>query len=234
MKLRGKDIDIIKEGGAFLDSLHPKPSPQLQSHVTRYQSTLELEASAIGLLKLVDESVGQDVTSPTEADLLVSDTGQTVLHLSASLGFAQLLQRLIMCGVNLDQQDFNGYTAIHFAALHGHTGCVRSLVSGGADPGIMDEHGHTALEIALKFDNRAIAELLETCRKADPYVGDSGSQRKNGTGIAPRVALVLETPQPSSSRPLLRVNAIGYFLARTTHLPLLMALSFSFRCTCRK
>lgn len=188
VKIWGKDIDITKEGGAFLDSLHPGTSPQLRSQMTRYQSdsqegTLGLEAASIGLLKLVDENIGRDVTLTAEVDLLVSDTRQTALHLSASLGFAQLLQELIMRGANLDQQDFNGYTALHFAALHGNIDCARSLVDGGADPGIINKHGHTALGVALESNYGAVAAFLQTCAGTD-----SGSEGKDNASQSVPVA----------------------------------------------
>jgi ankyrin repeat protein len=194
VKVWGKDIDITKEGGALLDSLHPGTSPQLYSQMTRYQfnsreGTLELEAASIGLLKLVDEYIGRDATLTTE---VVSDTRQTALHLSASLGFAQLLQELIMRGVNLDQQDFNGYTALHFAALYGHIDCARSLVDAGADSGITNKRGHTALEIALESNYHAVAAFLQTCAGTD-----SGSEGKDN---ASQSALVPKSADPSTFR----------------------------------
>jgi hypothetical protein len=189
-----RKIDIAKEGGVFLNALYQGPSPQPHSHWTQYRSnfqegTLELEGAAIGLLKLVDERVGRDPTSTVAPDLPVSDTGQTVLHLSASLGFARLLQELIVRRVNLDQRDFNGNTALHFAALHGHMDCTRFLVNGGADPAIINKHGRTALEIALESNYHTVVEFLEMDIKAGANVRDPGNEQRDGKDGASQGAL---------------------------------------------
>lgn len=44
---------------------------------------------------------------------------QTLLHLSAILGFHRLMSGLLVCSIDVDACDMNGYTALHFAALFG-------------------------------------------------------------------------------------------------------------------
>ena len=189
-----RKIDITKEGGIFLNALHQGLSPQQHSQGTPYQSdsredTPELEDAAINLLELVDERVGRDSISTVELDSLASDTGQTLLQLSASLGFAQLLQELVTRGVNLDRQDPNGYSALHFAAFHGHIDCARSLIKGGADPSIINEHGCTPLETVAEADYRAISEILGA------HVGAGIDVRGSGSGQEDKDSALL-VPKP--------------------------------------
>jgi len=199
VKILGREIDIIQEGGSFIDALHRRPSSEPhsqrmpeQSHI---QGTLELEAAAIELLKLVDRSAENDFMI---AVLIPSDAGQTVLHLTASLGFERLLQELIVRGVGFDHRDFNGYTALHFAALYGHIECARMLVDGGADPDIINTNGRTAAEIAQEAGHSTIAEFLKMSMKADT---DKGIKQKDGKDGASQGALVPEPNNPASDFP---------------------------------
>ena len=81
---------------------------------------MDLEAAAVEMLKLLDQSPRQNFISTAEAVLLASSAEQTALHLSASLGFERLSKELVVRGVYPDQDDINGYTALHFAVLYGH------------------------------------------------------------------------------------------------------------------
>ena len=199
VKILGREIDIVQEGGSFIDALHRRPSSEPHSQRTpeqsHFQGTLELEAAAIELLKLVDRSAENDFTI---AVLTPSDAGQTVLHLTASLGFARLLQELIVRGVSFDHRDFNGYTALHFSALYGHIECARLLVDGGADPDIINTNGHTALEIAQESGHSAIAEFLKMSTQAD---ADKGIKQKDHKDDASQGALVPEPNNPASDFP---------------------------------
>ena len=136
-----------------------------------------LEAAAVSTLKLIGQSLGTNLASTKGASLVILDTGQTVLHLGASLGFDRFVQGLIVHEIRLDQSDVNGYTALHFAALYGHLDCAYLLVCGGADADIVNIDGHTAFEIALDSNHETVAQLLNARTEAVSAVKDSGSER---------------------------------------------------------
>jgi len=164
--LKGSEFDIYKDGPRLLGIIYSEPSPSSSRGETRGPQSrseefiFDLEATAIALLKLVDES--PRVASMAAVVSLASDIGQTVLHFGASLGFERFLQELMAYGVNPDQPDATGWTALHFAALFGHIGCTRSLLLAGADTNVVNGEGDTALHIALRSDHGAVAKLLES------------------------------------------------------------------------
>ena len=95
------------------------------------------------------DSLNSSAESVTEKLALVSESGRTLLHLSAALGFRDLLRELIDHEVELDQCDISGRTALHYAALYGHVGCVGLLVDGGADVQIKDKRDCLAGEMLV-------------------------------------------------------------------------------------
>jgi hypothetical protein len=150
------------------------------------------------MLKIIDQSPEKDFMSSFEADLSKSDTGQTVLHLSASLGFARLLQEFIARGVHLDQPDVNGFTALHFSALFGHLDCVRSLVHGGADADIVSVDGHTAFDIALDSNHHTIADFLGTHMMVAGDMNDFSSGQGDNEVLAFQDELRSESNDPNT------------------------------------
>jgi hypothetical protein len=168
--LKGSEFDIYKDGPRLLRIIYPEPSREPSPSSSRGETrgpqprseefVFDLEATAIALLRLVDES--PRVASMAAVVSLASDTGKTVLHFGASLGFERFVQELMAYGVDPDQPDTTGYTALHFAALFGQIGCARSLLLAGADTDVVNGEGDTALHIALRSDHGAIAKLLES------------------------------------------------------------------------
>ncbi|KAJ7268708.1 hypothetical protein B0H12DRAFT_62597 [Mycena haematopus] len=75
--------------------------------------------------------------------------GQTLLHLASFLGFATLVDFLIIRGADLDARDRNGYTALHFAAIGGSKACADALFRAGADLEVVNALGKTPQEIAV-------------------------------------------------------------------------------------
>lgn len=125
-------------------------------------STRDFQSVIIEFLKLLEVDV--PTTSSVTIREAISHTslsGQTLLHLSAILGFHRLLKHLITLEIDLDVRDANGYTALHFAALCGRVACARILVEGGADIEIVDARGRLAREIAQWRDQIDVQEMLE-------------------------------------------------------------------------
>jgi len=178
----GNEFDLHKDGPRLLPILCPEPSLNLSREETRPQSrlgacTFDLEAAAMALLKFVDRSPQEHFASIAEVDSFASDSGRTVFHFGAALGFERFLQELVARGVDIDQPDNTGCTALHFAALFGHNNCTRLLLLEGADADIVNAEGDTALDIALESNHRAIVELLEAHMSVEVDVSDSSDKQ---------------------------------------------------------
>lgn len=139
--------------------------PGGQDGETSFQHALRLrtadpENSALGLLKLLDWDSDHTGMAPTEALSLPSNSGLTLLHLSASLGFNRLVRDLVARKVALHRQDNNGNTPLHLAALYGQQACAQILAENGADGAIVDIQGCTPREVALQYNHSDIADIL--------------------------------------------------------------------------
>jgi hypothetical protein len=111
----------------------------------------DYESLIVNFLRILDADPPADATdnatSISDAISLQRPSGQTLLHLAASLGFARLVQFAIDRGIDLDARDRNGYTALHFAVLGGSRPCARMLLEAGADPEIVNALGKRPDEI---------------------------------------------------------------------------------------
>lgn len=61
----------------------------------------------------------------------VLQSGETAVHLAAENGYEDVMQKLMKCGVKLDDVDKEGKTALHFAAGKGHASVVEMLLAAG-------------------------------------------------------------------------------------------------------
>ena len=92
--------------------------------------SLDVERAVLKCLDLIDLD-----DSPFPAQLnLKRRSGQTLLHLAASLGHQQLVAALLARGANPDIKDRNGMSPMHMAALNGQAQIVRRLRVAGANP----------------------------------------------------------------------------------------------------
>ena len=98
----------------------------------QHQATSNLESSMLSILDFIDQA---DSSIPPCYDAC-NASGQTMLHLSASLGFDKLAAGLLARGANPDIRDQNGMTAMHMACLHWHFKVLRKVVYARGDPTI--------------------------------------------------------------------------------------------------
>ncbi|KAL8720332.1 MAG: hypothetical protein Q9225_002794 [Loekoesia sp. 1 TL-2023] len=107
-------------------------------------SAMDLELSILGIIDLIDQT-----DSPiTSRYSLRQSNGQTMLHLSASLGYHRLVAGLLARGMNPDLRDRNGMSALHMACFHGHPKVVRKLLSAGGDPTLRSLLGLAPVDMA--------------------------------------------------------------------------------------
>ncbi|MCJ1392710.1 hypothetical protein MMC18_005581 [Xylographa bjoerkii] len=120
---------------------HVRQAPSLQASLA---STADTESAVLKCLDLIDLD-----DSPFQAHLnLRRPNGQSMLHLSASLGYHRLVAGLLARGANPDLRDRNGMSPIHMAALHGHSSIVRRLRLAGGDPTLRSLRGYTPADMA--------------------------------------------------------------------------------------
>jgi signal recognition particle protein len=81
----------------------------------------------------------------------VDDSRRTALHFAAALNKAELVQRLLAAGAEVDLADKEGYTPLHMAAGYLHTATITELLANGADPEQKDRMGRSPLELVESF-----------------------------------------------------------------------------------
>ncbi|MCJ1384932.1 hypothetical protein MMC17_008050 [Xylographa soralifera] len=117
---------------------------QVTSLQTSLAGTADTESAVLKCLDLIDLD-----DSPFQAHLnLRRPNGQSILHLSASLGYHRLVAGLLARGANPDLRDRNGMSPMHMAALHGHSPIVRRLRLAGGDPTLRSLRGYTPADMA--------------------------------------------------------------------------------------
>ncbi|MCJ1403196.1 hypothetical protein MMC11_006419 [Xylographa trunciseda] len=119
---------------------HMRQASTLQASLA---STADTESAVLKCLDLIDLD-----DSPFQAHLnLRRPNGQSMLHLSASLGYHRLVAGLLARGANPDLRDRNGMSPMHMAALHGHSPIVRRLRLAGGDPTLRSLRGFTPADM---------------------------------------------------------------------------------------
>ncbi|KAK4698010.1 hypothetical protein P7C71_g146, partial [Lecanoromycetidae sp. Uapishka_2] len=144
-----------------------------QRQASNYSSVLagvaNLEAELLECLDFVDLD-----DSPYQASFnSQSNSGQSMLHLSASLGYYRLTAGLLARGAHPDLRDNNGMSAMHMASLRGHTHIIRKLRSAGGDPTLRSLNGYTPADMATS------QQVLNATDAFDHHV------RSRSTGTTP-------------------------------------------------
>jgi ankyrin repeat protein len=89
-----------------------------------------------------------------------NDNGESLLQLTAMLGFASITQELLMKKADINTEDDDGWTALHSAAKKGHEAVVRLLLDYHADVNAKNNNGWTALHSAARKGHEAVVQLL--------------------------------------------------------------------------
>lgn len=88
------------------------------------------------------------IAAGAHVDVVDAKNAHTVLHRAALSGNAEVVEKLLRVGADLEGRDRAGGTALHLAAKEGRLGLVRCLVRSGGDPGAVDMIGRNPLYIA--------------------------------------------------------------------------------------
>ena len=104
---------------------------------------------------------------------VVTNYGNTPLHLAAYNGHEACVRVLIAAGVDPNVVDDYGYTPLLEATWNGHEACVRVLVAAGADPNVVNDYGNTPLYQAAWDGHEACVRVL-IAAGADPNAVNVG------------------------------------------------------------
>ena len=76
-----------------------------------------------------------------------NDYGQTIAHISITLGYLRLLRHLSTWGIDLNVADNMGLTALHYAYLFKQEECAKFLIHSGVDQFILDDLGRSPSDL---------------------------------------------------------------------------------------
>ncbi|KAB2045807.1 hypothetical protein ES319_D01G187300v1 [Gossypium barbadense] len=88
---------------------------------------------------------GADIEFPVKT---TSKTALRPIHLSAKLGFVEVLQCFIVAGCDIDSRTAFGDSLLMICARYKHGDCLKVLASAGADFGLVNSAGQSASSIA--------------------------------------------------------------------------------------
>ena len=95
------------------------------------------------------------------------EKGETLLHLAALRGCPDIVQELIIAGVNVTQKDYHGRTPLYWATAHcgaltekGYIAIAQALIDNGANINEQDDYGNTPLHNAVQCGVDLVATLI--------------------------------------------------------------------------
>jgi ankyrin repeat protein len=98
---------------------------------------------------------------PSKDDRLIKTINlYTTFDAAAKHGQLDLLEQMLVDGVEINAKDASGRTLLHWAVENDHVDAVRLLLKYGADRSIMDRSRNTAYQLARKRGNPAVLHLF--------------------------------------------------------------------------
>jgi len=139
-------LKVLISGGADLDMKQPGGETALMSGAV---------AGRTEAVRLLLEA-GADVNAR-------NDRGQTALHVMLDIRDSNqdIVKLLLDHGARINEKDGeSGFTALHHAARSGNKQAADLLIAQGADINAKDKEGHTPLYVAVNYDYRVAALLM--------------------------------------------------------------------------
>jgi RNA polymerase sigma-70 factor (ECF subfamily) len=78
----------------------------------------------------------------------------------AKIGQLEIMEQMLIDGINVNEKDASGRTLLHWAVENCHEDAVRLLLQNGADPGLADNSGKTPSQLAKQRKNRAVLRFF--------------------------------------------------------------------------
>ena len=144
-----------------------------------FNSPTEFEVWLLKCLDLIDLD---DSIFPPHLNAK-SVNGQTMLHLSASLGFYGFTAGLLARGADPDLRDKNGMSAMHMASLNNHHRIVRKLCLAGGDPRLRSLVGYTPADLASTPEMGDFINTLQRSRWPQSAMATPISERSRASSV---------------------------------------------------
>jgi ankyrin len=91
----------------------------------------------------------------------------SALVVAAKRAPADLLNKMVERGTDLEVTDAHGWTPLFHAVAHGNEEGIAALLELGADTLVTDRRGLTALDVAIRTKRRPVIEKLLRCEGLD-------------------------------------------------------------------
>ncbi|KAL1887742.1 SPT3 Dosage dependent suppressor of Ty-induced promoter mutations-like protein [Ceratocystis pirilliformis] len=129
---------------------------------------------------------------------LKGPSGQTMLHLSSSLGFDRVVAGLLARGANPNTRDKAGYTPLHLAALNNHVEIVRRLIVNRADVMIESGTGYRAADLTSEGEISDVLSPQSQLRRSVSDLNLSIASSEDSIESLPRM-LITQGNSPSEN-----------------------------------
>lgn len=179
---------------------HAAATPHLQASEVEsgFVDPVDLETWLLRCLDLIDLD---DSPFPPHLSMLTRSNGQTLLHLSASLGFYRFVAALLARGAHPDLRDKNGMSPMHIASLHNRSNIVRKLRLAGGDPRLRSLRGYTPADMASTPEMCDIIDALERSSWSQSARETPTSQQTRASSVASLRSLRAANSSPGSIAP---------------------------------
>jgi hypothetical protein len=166
-----KILDLVQQSLSTMNN-HPDPSPNTrtapsdnleEAETPPRSEEVNLEEVAIHFLRTYS-------SHPNWKQMIFScnEYGQTMAHISVTLGYLRLLWHLFTLGINLNVMDNMGSTALHYAYLFKQEECAKFLIHSGVDEFILDDLGRSPSDLGPPLEVRFNSVMnIESDSKAD-------------------------------------------------------------------
>lgn len=106
------------------------------------------------------DRVEEELQKGNAVDLPEEKKGSTAVMFAAERGFAEIVERLVAKGADINLRNKYGFTALHAAASNNHAAVVKFLLEKGAQVDPQDELGQTPLYFAAERGHLEPVRLL--------------------------------------------------------------------------
>jgi len=113
----------------------------------------------VEMTPMLKENLGN--IRPSKDDELVTKVSlYTTFDTAAKNEQLELMEQMLVDGIDINEKDAAGKTLLHWAVENGHTDGVRLLIKNGANRFLEDKTGKNSIELAKRKNHKAIIRIL--------------------------------------------------------------------------
>jgi RNA polymerase sigma-70 factor (ECF subfamily) len=111
------------------------------------------------LMRMIREDL-QQIRPSRDGKLMEKMNLFTTFDTVAKNGQIELLEQMLVDGMDVNKRDATGKTMLHWAVANNHTDAIQLLLKSGADIHLTDKSGQSPLQLAEGKKNQSILKLL--------------------------------------------------------------------------